>query len=312
MLKIYTFLILFSFSLRSDFFKNWSEWNAQNRAELVSNFTPKKSNDNSKKNNQQEDNNKKIRFNSIVGGVSQEVLELKSFLENPELFDEVGAEKPTGILLVGPPGTGKTMTVQALANEIDAEFIQANASSFINMYVGTGPNAVQEIFKKAEAVLKSGKKKHVIIFLDEFDSIGSRRSDNGSGAVSEENKTINELLAQMDGFNKNKNITVIAATNRLEMIDEALLRPGRFDYIVQIPLPDLNKRKELIRHYLKSKPRKMDENIMDNLDTLAKATVGFNCAQLKELVNRASVIAVRNKRAKLTLDDLNESLKQLQ
>lgn len=312
MLKIFSFIILFSLSLNADFFKNWSDWNAQNRAELVYNFTPKNQNDSSKKKNEDKDAVKKIRFNSIIGGVSQEVLELKDFLENPERFDEVGAEKPTGILLVGPPGTGKTMTVQALANEIDAEFIQANASSFINLYVGTGPNAVQEIFKKAEAVLKSGKKKHVIIFLDEFDSIGSRRSDNGSGAVSEENKTINELLAQMDGFNKNRNITVIAATNRLEMIDEALLRPGRFDYIVQISLPDFNKRKELIKHYLKAKPRKMDENIMDNLDVLAKATVGFNCAQLKELVNRASVIAVRNKRNKLTLDDLNESLKQLQ
>lgn len=245
-----------------------------------------------------------VTFNDIIGGVPQEILDLKSFLENDESFRDVGAEKPKGIILQGPPGSGKTMLVKALANEIDAAFFAVSAASFVQLYVGSGPKAVRELFEQARRLLQEGRTKQAIIFIDEIDALGTRSSSEFFG--SENTKTINELLVQMDGFVEDDRITVIGATNRIDMLDDALLRSGRFDWMVKIPLPDIKKRRAIIEHYLTKKPRKLDPMI--DLDFLAAKTEDFNCADLKELVNKAALIAVRQNHSMLMADDMYGAL----
>lgn len=246
-------------------------------------------------------------FADVVGGVPQEIEDLKAFLQNDASFAAVGAEKPKGILLQGPPGTGKTLLARALANEIDAAFFAASASSFIEVYVGTGPKAVRELFEQARAVIRDGKVKQAIIFIDEIDSIGSR--SGGAGNSPEYQKTINELLVQMDGFHQDEHITVIGATNRADMLDSALLRPGRFDWIVTLDLPDLKKRAAIIHHYLYNKPRSVAPTI--NIVDIAKKTEGFNCAELKDLINRSAIVAVRHNKMVLGIDDIDQALKDI-
>lgn len=248
---------------------------------------------------------KKITFKDIVGGVPPEILDLKSFLENDEALEAVGAQKPSGILMVGPPGTGKTMLAKAVAGEIDAAFFSESASSFIQKYVGTGPQKVREIFDNAKKALLEGSAKKVIIFLDEIDSIGSR--DDATNL--EYRNTINELLTQMDGFGKNENITVLAATNRPDLLDSALKRPGRFDYIIEVPLPDFYKRKEILNHYMFSVPRNVDSGI--DFNDLAKKTEGFNCADLRDLINRSAINAVRYNRKIILKEDVDVSLNEI-
>lgn len=315
---IFYFLIFCSFNLFSkDLFALWSEWNAHNRQEMIGYFMPSKKNFNdsipssrSGSASSNVDSYQPLGFDSVIGGVPQEIKELKMFLEKDEAFAAVGADKPTGILMTGPPGTGKTMIAKALAYELDANFIAASASSFVEIYVGTGPKAIRDLFDKAKSALSQGAK-HVIIFIDELDSIGSRQADMGIGGISESNKTINELLVQMDGFAKDNRITIIAATNRPEILDKALLRPGRFDYIINVDLPDKNKRIAIIEYYLNSRKRKLDPKIKENMNKLGVLCEGFNCAQLKDLVNRSSVIAVRKDRRMLMFEDMQEAIFQI-
>lgn len=311
------FILCTTLHTHANIFQTWSEWNSRNRKEIIdhvnkwmgqpTNSSSRSSSDDKKSSGNNDGDDTIITFQSIIGGIPQEILELKEFLSSKDQFDALGIEKPTGILLVGPPGTGKTLLAKALAYELDAGFIATSAASFIEIYVGTGPLAVRNLFKKAQDMLGSGKK-HVIIFIDEIDSIGSRKSGALSGGVSEENKTINELLVQMDGFDKDNRITILAATNKPDFLDTALLRPGRFDYKVNIPLPDAAKRRALLLHYLTAKKRVISDAVMNILDTIAKKTAGFNCADIKELVNRTALQAMRARRKEIEVTDLESAL----
>lgn len=249
----------------------------------------------------------KVTFNNIVGGVPQVIEDLKKHLEDDEYFKALGIKPPSGILFVGPPGTGKTLLAKAIAGEVDAAFFAASASSFIQIFVGTGPKAVRELFDQARVAVQNGHAKKAIIFIDEIDSIGSRSSHTGNSG--EDNKTINELLVQMDGFDKDGSILVIGATNRAELLDEALLRPGRFDFIVDIPLPDLQKRADILIHYLTNFPRELNNDI--DIVKLAQQTKGFNCAELADVVNKALLNAAHAKRKIVMMNDLELAYKEI-
>lgn len=300
------------------FFDAWNDYNKKNREEIYNLITGNKVNNfnnvedinrNIKKDNENYDREKKLTFKDIIGGVPQEILDLKAFLNNDESFKALGAEKPKGILLVGPPGTGKTMLARAVAGELNAEFFATSASSFIEIYVGTGPRKIREIFENASYFTNKKKGNKAIIFIDEIDALGKRNTGEIRGGDSERNNTINELLVQLDGFNKNSNIIVMAATNIPDSLDQALLRPGRFDYIVNIPLPDFKKRCALLTYYLSKNNRKIDPNI--NIEDFARKTESFNCAEINDLVNKAAIHAVRNKQKNLLLQNLESAYNEI-
>lgn len=243
-----------------------------------------------------------VKFEDVAGldEEKSELIEIVDFLKKPKEFQEMGAKIPKGILLYGKPGTGKTLIAKAIAGEAGVPFISMSGSEFIEMFAGLGASRVRRLFYKAK------KMSPCIIFIDEIDAIGSRRN-SGSGAESENNQTLNQLLVEMDGFASNETIIVLAATNRPEMLDKALLRPGRFDRQITIPTPDLNGREEILK--LHSKDKKLADNI--NLKEIAGDTAGFTGAELANVLNEAAIIATRSSHEKITAEDIDNAVRKI-
>jgi cell division protease FtsH len=238
-----------------------------------------------------------------VAGLDEEkneLIEIVNFLKEPKKFHEMGARIPKGILLYGKPGTGKTLIAKAIAGEAGVPFISMSGSEFIEMFAGLGASRVRKLFEKAKKVAPC------IVFIDEIDAIGSRRT-GGSGAESENNQTLNQLLVEMDGFGTNETVIVLAATNRPEMLDKALLRPGRFDRQVTIAAPDARGREEILK--IHSADKKLAEDI--DLEEIAKDTAGFTGAELSNILNEAAIIATINKHEKINMNDLEEAIKKV-
>ena len=244
----------------------------------------------------------KTKFDDVAGldEEKQEMLEIVDFLKNPEEFYKMGAKIPRGVLLCGEPGTGKTLIAKAIAGEADVPFISMSGSEFIEMFAGLGASRVRKSFEKAK------KMSPAIIFIDEIDAIGARRTA-ASGAETENNQTLNQLLVEMDGFESDSAIIVIAATNRPEMLDKALLRPGRFDRRIIIGLPDMKGREEILKIHAKNKKLASDVD----LKNLASDTAGFTGAELENILNEAAIIATVNKNEAITNKDLDDALKKV-
>ncbi len=248
------------------------------------------------------ENKTKVNFDDVAGleEEKQEMIEIVDFLKDPERFQKMGAKIPKGILLCGKPGTGKTLIARAIAGEANVPFISMSGSEFIEMFAGLGASRVRKLFEKAKKLAPC------IIFIDEIDAIGSRRT-NASGAESENNQTLNQLLVEMDGFETNDTIIVLAATNRPEMLDKALLRPGRFDRQITIAPPDLRGREEILKIY--SKEKKFSSEI--DLKDIAEDTAGFTGAELANVLNEAAIIATVNKHQEIQRSDLEDAVKKV-
>ena len=243
-----------------------------------------------------------IKFDDVAGldEEKQEMIEIVDFLKRPEKFAKMGARVPKGVLLYGKPGTGKTLIAKAIAGEANVPFISMSGSEFIEMFAGLGASRVRKLFEKARKLAPC------IVFIDEIDAIGSRRTTN-SGAESENNQTLNQLLVEMDGFGSEETIIVLAATNRPEMLDKALLRPGRFDRQITVPTPDLKGRLEILK--IHSKEKKLSDEI--NLESIAEDTAGFTGAELANILNEAAIIATINKHDEIENSDIEEAVKKV-
>lgn len=256
------------------------------------------------KKNLNTDKNTSVRFSDWAGSqeVLEECIEFVSYLNRTADYEAMGVKIPRGILLDGPPGTGKTLLAKAIANESASAFFSASGSEFIEMFVGVGAMRVRKLFEEARKAAPS------IVFIDEIDAIGKQRGRGGMMTGNDEaEQTLNQLLTEMDGFQANTNITVIAATNRADILDSALLRPGRFDRIIRIPLPDLASREAILKLYLKNKM--IDQDI--NLGALAKLTAGFSGAQLSNLINEAAILAARSGDLVIRQRFLDDALEKL-
>ena len=248
------------------------------------------------------ENKTDIKFDDVAGLDEEkaELVEIVDFLKEPKRFHEMGAKIPKGILLYGKPGTGKTLIAKAIAGEAGVPFISMSGSEFIEMFAGLGASRVRKLFEKARKISPC------IVFIDEIDAIGSRRTSN-SGAESENNQTLNQLLVEMDGFEKNETIIVLAATNRPEMLDKALLRPGRFDRQITIAPPDVRGREEILR--IHSKEKKFADNV--TLKSIAEDTAGYTGAELANILNEAAIIATINKHEAIEQEDIEEAVKKV-
>ena len=242
----------------------------------------------------------KVRFSDVAGcdEEKEEMAELIEYLRNPEKFAEMGARIPKGILMVGNPGTGKTLLAKAVAGEADVPFYSISGADFVEMFVGVGASRVRDMFKKAKSTAPC------MIFIDEIDAVGRQRGAGLGGGNDEREQTLNMLLVEMDGIEENKGIVIIAATNRPDVLDPALLRPGRFDRQITVSLPDRAGRKAILEVHARNK--KLGKDI--DLDALAARTPGFSGADLENVLNEAAIMAVRNKRKIITMEDLDEAI----
>ena len=246
---------------------------------------------------------KKVTFADVAGAEEEkeELEEIVDFLRDPQKFTQIGARIPHGILLVGPPGTGKTLLARAVAGEAGVQFLSISGSDFVEMYVGVGASRVRDLFDQAKKLAPA------IIFIDEIDAVGRKRGTGLGGGHDEKEQTLNQLLVEMDGFGHTEGIIVLAATNRPDILDPALLRPGRFDRQIQVNRPDVKGREEILQVHAKNK--KMDDTV--NLRTVARATSGFTGADLSNLLNEAAIMAARDNRPVITMEDINESLMKI-
>ena len=246
-----------------------------------------------------EEKNKKT-FADVAGADEEkaELQELVEFLKNPKAFTQMGARIPKGVLLVGPPGTGKTLLAKAVAGEAGVQFLSISGSDFVELYVGVGASRVRDLFDQAKKVAPA------IIFIDEIDAVGRQRGSGLGGGHDEREQTLNQLLVEMDGFGNNEGVIVMAATNRSDILDNALLRPGRFDRQVYVGLPDIKGREAILRIHARGKPLADDVD----LKSIAKGTPGFSGADLENLMNEAALLAVRCKHRFITMDDCDEAI----
>lgn len=244
--------------------------------------------------------NIKVRFKDVAGcdEEKEEVKEIIDYLKDPKKFTDMGARIPKGMLMVGPPGTGKTLLAKAVAGEADVPFFSISGSDFVEMFVGTGASRVRDMFKKAQQTAPC------IVFIDEIDAVGRQRGAGMGGGNDEREQTLNQLLVEMDGMGENKGIVIIAATNRPDVLDPALLRSGRFDRQITVNLPDKKGRFEILKVHARNK--KLENEI--SLESLAKRTPGFSGADLENVLNEGAILAVRDKRKMITMDDLDEAI----
>ncbi len=236
-----------------------------------------------------------------VAGADEEKAELEEivgFLKDPKAYDAMGAHIPKGVLLVGPPGTGKTLLAKAVAGEANVEFLSISGSDFVELYVGVGASRVRDLFEQAKKVAPA------IIFIDEIDAVGRQRGSGLGGGHDEREQTLNQLLVEMDGFNNNTGVIVMAATNRADILDSALLRPGRFDRQIHVGLPDIKGREEILKVHARKKPLGDDVS----LSGIAKGTAGFSGADLENLLNEAALLAVRRKQRFIRQADIEEAI----
>lgn len=251
-----------------------------------------------------EDEKRKTTFKDVAGCDEEkaELEELVEFLKNPESFTELGARIPRGVLLVGPPGTGKTLLARAVAGEAGAPFLSISGSDFVEMYVGVGASRVRDLFEQAK------KKAPAIVFIDEIDAVGRHRGAGTGGGNDEREQTLNQLLVEMDGFGTNSGIIVIAATNRPDVLDPALLRPGRFDRQITVNRPDAQGREDILKVHSRNKPLGPDVDLKE----IAKDTIGFTGADLENLLNEAVLLAVRRKKKALTMQDISDATSRVE
>ena len=245
----------------------------------------------------------KVKFKDIAGADEEkaELEEIVEFLKNPAKFTNLGARIPKGILLVGNPGTGKTLLARAVAGESNVPFISISGSDFVEMFVGVGASRVRDLFEQAK------KNKPCIVFIDEIDAVGRQRGAGLGGGNDEREQTLNQLLVEMDGFEANEGIIVLAATNRSDVLDPALMRPGRFDRQIYVNLPDVKGREGILRIHSKNKP--LDENI--DFQTLARITIGFTGADIENMLNEAAILAARAGRPRIIMTDITEGINKV-
>lgn len=245
----------------------------------------------------------KVRFNDVAGAEEekQELQEIVDFLKHPKKYTDIGARIPKGVLLVGPPGTGKTLFAKAVAGEANVPFFSISGSDFVEMFVGVGASRVRDLFEQAQ------KNMPCIIFIDEIDAVGRQRGAGLGGGNDEREQTLNQLLVQMDGFEANSSIIVMAATNRADILDPALMRPGRFDRQIYVNVPDVKGREEIFKVHARNKPLAQEVNFK----SLARLTSGFTGADIENILNESAILAARDNRKLITMKDISEAINKV-